>query len=171
VQVTFQRNWLVFQYRAGASLWRSLRAVRVNVAYLQGSQVRPPGQSSSVRMSHSSGEHTHERALATASDSTTMPPKRSNGALILLSSLSTASPSTIILVSSLFSYLISLRHQLRNGHEDVHCAQFIPKRFTPQRVRSSICHTRTITNLLSFYFSLSLSLYIYIYIYMKKIVY
>lgn len=144
---------MVFHYRAGAPLWRSLRAVRVNVAYLQGSQMRPPGQSSLVRTSHSSGEHTHERALATASDSTTMPPKRSNGALILLS---TASPSTIILVSSLFSYLVSLRHQLRNEHEDVHCAQFIPKHFTPRRVRSSICHTRTITSLLSFYFSLSL---------------
>lgn len=86
----------------------SLWAVKVNVAYLQGSQVRPPGQSSVVRTSHSSGEHTHERALATASDSTTIPPNRSNGALILLSSLSisTVAPS-ILLVSSLFSYLVS----------------------------------------------------------------
>lgn len=87
------------QYRAA-----SLRALPSGGAegkrgflYLQGSQVRPPGQSSSVRMSHSSGEHTHERALATASDSTTMPPKRSNGALILLLSLSTAVLSAVFL--------------------------------------------------------------------------
>lgn len=56
------------------------------VAYLQGSQVRPPGQSSSVRISHSKGEHTQERALATASENTTMPPSNSNEALIFHSS-------------------------------------------------------------------------------------
>lgn len=152
------RNSLVFRHRARAQLWRSLWAVRVNVAYLQGSQVRPPGQSSSVRTSHSSGEHTHERALATASDSTTMPPKRSNAALILPSSLSisTAAPSLILPVwSSLFSYFVSPRHQLRNGHEDVHCVQYISKPFHAT-TRSILDLSHAHDNRSSFSFSLSI---------------
>jgi len=97
-------------------------------AYLQGSQVRPPGQSSSVRTSHSTGEHTHERALATASDSTTMPPRRSNGALILLSSLSTA-PSRIcfLLCRPLRRPPDLVSPRLRTAQdEDVHRDQSMP---------------------------------------------
>lgn len=88
---------------------RAVSQVNAGLVYLQGSQVRPPGQSSSVRTSHSSGEHTHERALATASDSTTMPPKRSNGALILPSSLSTAVLSAVILCPLLSLLCLSSR--------------------------------------------------------------
>lgn len=50
--------------------------------YLHGSQVRPPGQSSFVSGSHSRGEHTHDRARATATDKTTMPPRSIHANLI-----------------------------------------------------------------------------------------
>ena len=52
------------------------------VAYLQGSQVSPPGQSSSARESHSRGEQTQDSALATATESTTMPPSSTSGTRI-----------------------------------------------------------------------------------------
>lgn len=51
--------------------------------YLQGSQVSPPGQSSSVRTSHSNGEQIHESALATARERTIIPPNKISGAFIL----------------------------------------------------------------------------------------
>lgn len=44
----------------------------------------PPGQSSSVRRSHSRGEHTHDKAFATATDKTTIPPSKTNGTLIFV---------------------------------------------------------------------------------------
>ena len=76
--------------------------------------MRPPGQSSSVRISHSKGEHTQERALATASENTTMPPSNSNEALIFHSSGAFFSSCSLSRVSP-FSVSSAVTHN--HGHD------------------------------------------------------
>lgn len=130
--------------------------------------MRPPGQSSLVRTSHSSGEHTHERALATASDSTTMPTRRSNEALILLPrparnldgrigwaacrsfflhSRPFALPSSRALPVSLVS--IGARLQVVERHGSVHRTLSLSAGTSRRNFGSSICHTRHTTRAFS----------------------
>lgn len=130
------------------------------MAYLQGSQVRPPGQSSSVRMSHSKGEQTQERALATATENTTMPPSNSNEALIFHFS-----------AAGFFSifYLVCLLGRARSWTQFKNVASWIANLVHRETIRHdehlssgmSIAHlstffyrSQTMTNFLFFFFTL-----------------
>lgn len=60
------------------------KMMKINETHLHGSQVRPAGQSSLVRVSHSRGEQTQDKARATATERTMMPPRSTNGTPLIL---------------------------------------------------------------------------------------